>query len=154
MISSTKIEEIIAAKIESDGYYIVDVTVKPGNKIVVHVDSDSGVPVEYCVSLSRLIESSLDRDVEDFELEVSSPGIGYPFKVKQQYYKSIGKDVEVLTSTGLKITGELSSLSESSFVVKEKKKVKIEGKKRKELQIIEHTFNFSEVKAVKEVLKF
>lgn len=96
----------------------------------------------------------MDREEEDFELEVSSPGIGQPFKVHRQYVKNIGRQVEVLTKSGEKYSGELLSVNDGGFVIKEEKIVKPEGKKKKELQIIEHPFNFEELKSVKEILKF
>lgn len=154
MISKAQITNLIAEKIETDGYFLVDVDVKPSNRIVVLLDGEKGVPIEYCVSISRLIEHSLDRESEDFELEVSSPGIGQPFKVLQQYQKCIGRNVEVVTPTGAKIAGELISAAAEGFVVRESKMVKPEGKKKKELQVIDHPFNFGDVKSVKEIIKF
>jgi ribosome maturation factor RimP len=154
MISKAQITNLIAEKVETDGYFLVDVDVKPSNRIVVLLDGEKGVPIEYCVSISRLIEHSLDRESADFELEVSSPGIGQPFKVLQQYKKCIGRTVEVVTPTGVKIAGELISAAAEGFVVRESKMVKPEGKKKKELQVIDHPFNFGDVKSVKEIIKF
>jgi len=154
MISKEQIVNIIRQKVEEEDYFIVDVEVKPSNKIIVHIDGDKGVPIEFCVSVSRLIEHTLDRDAEDFELEVSSPGIGQAFKVHRQYVKNVGRQVEVVAKDGIKYSGELLSVSREGFVVKEEKKVKLEGKKRKELQIFEHPFIFEDVKSVKEIIKF
>ena len=64
---------------------------------MVEIDHKDGVWIEDCVDLSRFIESRLNRDAEDFELEVGSAGIGQPFKVLQQYINHIGEEVEVLT---------------------------------------------------------
>ncbi len=154
MLSRGRILDIIQQKIDEDGYFIVDVDIKQGDRIVVVIDGDHGVKIDYCVEISRLIEGSLDREEEDFELEVSSPGIGQPFKVHRQFVKNIGRQVEVLSKSGEKYTGELLSVSEGGFVLKEDKMVKLEGKKKKELQIVEHPFNFEELKSVKEILKF
>lgn len=154
MLSRGRILDIIQQKIDDDGYFIVDVDIKQGGRIVVTIDGDHGVGIDYCVEISRLIEGSLDREEEDFELEVSSPGIGQPFKVHRQYVKNIGRQVEVLTKSGEKYSGELLSVNDGGFVIKEEKIVKPEGKKKKELQIIEHPFNFEELKSVKEILKF
>lgn len=154
MISKEQIMSIIQQKVEEDNYFVVDVEVKPSNKIIVHLDGDQGVPIEFCVSISRLIEHTLDRESEDFELEVSSPGIGQPFKVHRQFIKNIGRHVEVVTKDGMKHSGELLSVTQEGFVVKEEKMVKPEGKKRKELQVSEHPFIFEDVKSVKEIIKF
>ncbi|MFO8001321.1 MAG: ribosome assembly cofactor RimP [Marinilabilia sp.] len=153
MIQKEQILELITPRLKEDGYFPVDVEVKPGNKIWVLIDSDQGVPVGYCVEISRLIEHSLDRDAEDFELEVSSPGIGQPFKVREQYLKCIGRPVEVILPDGKIQKGILEAVTDEGFVVKEEKKVKPEGKKKKELQILNHQFSFDEVNKVKEILK-
>jgi ribosome maturation factor RimP len=154
MISKEQIMGIIQQKVEEDNYFVVDVEVKPSNKVIVHLDGDQGVPIEFCVSISRLIEHTLDRETEDFELEVSSPGIGQPFKVHRQFIKNIGRQVEVITRDGMKHSGELISVTQEGFMVKAEKMVKPEGKKKKELQVSEHPFIFEEVKSVKEIIKF
>jgi ribosome maturation factor RimP len=154
MISKEQIMGIIQQKVEEDNYFVVDVEVKPSNKVIVHLDGDQGVPIEFCVSISRLIEHTLDRETEDFELEVSSPGIGQPFKVHRQFIKNIGRQVEVITRDGMKHSGELISVTQEGFRVKAEKMVKPEGKKKKELQVSEHPFIFEEVKSVKEIIKF
>ncbi len=82
----------------SDGYFLVDVNVSKENLIVVEIDHADGVWVEDCAELSRYIESKLDREQEDFELEVGSAGLGQPFKVLQQYLIHIGHDVEVMAN--------------------------------------------------------
>jgi ribosome maturation factor RimP len=154
MISKEQIMGIIQQKVEEDNYFVVDVEVKASNKVIVHLDGDQGVPIEFCVSISRLIEHTLDRETEDFELEVSSPGIGQPFKVHRQFIKNIGRQVEVITRDGMKHSGELISVTQEGFRVKAEKMVKPEGKKKKELQVSEHPFIFEEVKSVKEIIKF
>ena len=75
-----------------EGYFLVDVDVTTDNRIVVEIDQAEGVWIDDCVDLSRFIESALDRDVEDYELEVGSAGIGQPFKVLQQYINHIGQE--------------------------------------------------------------
>lgn len=154
MISQSQIIDVINEKLEADGYFLVSAEVKPSNLIIVFLDGEKGVPIDYCVKISRLIENSFDREAEDFSLEVSSAGIGQPFKVPRQYAKNIGRSVEVMTKDSKKITGILTEASQTGFVVKEEKMVKPEGKKKKELQVFNHAFNFDEVKFVKEIIKF
>lgn len=154
MISQSQIIDIINEKLEADGYFLVSAEVKPSNQIIVFLDGEKGVPIDYCVQISRLIENSFDREAEDFSLEVSSAGIGQPFKVPRQYAKNIGRSVEVMTKDSKKITGILTEASQTGFIIKEEKMVKPEGKKKKELQVFNHAFNFDEVKFVKEIIKF
>nr|WP_321405740.1 ribosome assembly cofactor RimP [uncultured Carboxylicivirga sp.] len=154
MIDPTLIENIVTAKFNEDDVFIVELAVRPGNKIVLVIDSDNGIPISYCIEVSKLIDSQLDREVEDFELEVSSAGIGQPFKVKRQYHKNIGNDVEVLTADGAKVKGKLTTVAEDGFSVEVEEKVKLEGKKRKELQVRLIDFKFDEVKQVKDIISF
>jgi ribosome maturation factor RimP len=106
------------------------------------------------VELSRFIESKLDREEEDYELEVGSAGIGQPFKVLQQYLIHIGKDVEVLTKEGKKLEGVLKEADETSFVVTVQKKVKPEGAKRPKLVDEDVTFMYEEIKYTKYLISF
>ena len=99
----------------SSSNYLVDVAVQPGNIIVVEIDNDESVCIDDCVELSRYLEDHLDRDVEDFELEVGSAGITSPFKVLRQYQKNIGNEVEVLLTAGVKLTGVLKSADETEL---------------------------------------
>ena len=87
---------------------MVDVTVSTSNHIVVEIDTQNGVNIDFCAELSRHIESQLDREVEDYELEVGSAGLTAPFKVIEQYHKNKGNEVDVLTKEGKKITGILT----------------------------------------------
>ncbi|MBS2210420.1 ribosome assembly cofactor RimP [Carboxylicivirga mesophila] len=154
MITEATIEGIITDKLAADEMFLVELVVKPGNKISVMIDNDNGVPISYCIELSKFIEEGLNRDEEDFELEVASAGIGQPFKVKRQYQKNIGREVEVLTLAGKKFTGKLIAVEENGFSVEVEEKVKVEGKKRKELQVKTVNCNFDEVKQVKDIISF
>ena len=148
MISKEQITEIIEQSIE-EPIFLVDVLVRPGNIIVIEIDSDEGIGIDDCVNLNRKIESQLDRDVEDFELEVGSAGITSPFKILRQYQKNIGKDVEVLSKDGRKIVGLLKSCDVDSFVIEITKKVKPEGSKKKIEVQEEISFAYSDVKHTK-----
>ena len=124
------------------------------NTITVEIDHKDGVWIEDCCELSRFIEEHFDRDVEDFELEVGSAGIGQPFKVLQQYINSIGYDVELLTADGKKMEGELKSANEKGFVVTVMEKQKIEGKKRPQMVEVDKAFGYGDVTWVKNIIDF
>ena len=109
MIDKNKVKDLALEWLEGKEYFLVDATVDEQNKITVEIDHKDGVWIDDCCELSRFIEDHLDRDVEDFELEVGSAGIGQPFKVLQQYINSIGYDVELLTADGKKMEGALKS---------------------------------------------
>jgi ribosome maturation factor RimP len=85
----------------------VDVRVDPANRILVHVDRMEGITIEDCARVSRALEARLDRDREDFSLEVSSPGLDAPLRVPGQYLRNIGRLVSVQCGDGRKIMGIL-----------------------------------------------
>ena len=136
-----------------EGYFLVDVDVTTDNRIVVEIDQAEGVWIDDCVDLSRFIESALDRDVEDYELEVGSAGIGQPFKVLQQYINHIGQEVEVLPKSGAKIKGILTEADEKGFKIRTTRKEKVEGSKRPKTVEVEMPFGHDEVKYVKYVIR-
>ncbi|MFM7023480.1 MAG: ribosome assembly cofactor RimP [Flavobacteriales bacterium] len=142
MISEELIRQLVNEKIEGTNYFLVEAKVNAGNKISVLVDGKEGIPISDIVGVSRKIEGSLDREKEDFELMVSSPGLDQPFKVLPQYLKYIGKKVEVKTGDGKKIQGVLISAEEEGIVLETSEKVKLEGKKKKVLEVKKHELRF------------
>lgn len=154
MIDRNVVRNIVEEWLEGKDYFLVDVTVSPDDKIVVEIDHAEGVWIEDCVELSRFIESRLNREEEDFELEVGSAGIGQPFKVLQQYINHIGMDVEVLTRGGEKLCGVLRDADDDHFVVAVQKRVKVEGSKRPRLVEEDRTFTYEEVKYTKYLISF
>jgi len=118
--------------LEDTPNYLVDVLVGADNTIIVEIDNDKGVNIDDCVALSRHLESKLDRDAEDFELTVTSAGLTSAFKTLRQYKKYEGKEVEVLSKNGQKITGLLKSSDTEGFTLTISRKVKVEGAKRKD----------------------
>lgn len=134
--------------------YLVDVIVAAGGTITVEIDNDNGVNIDDCVKLSRYLESKLDRDVEDFELTVTSAGLTSPFKTPRQYKKYEGKEIEVLTRKGEKLKGTLKSSTEKNFTVEVARMVKPEGVKRKTEIKEELIFSYDEVKYTKYIVKF
>jgi ribosome maturation factor RimP len=151
MITKEKIQ-ILLEEVLSDDMFIVDITVGTGNSILVSVDSNAGISVGECVQISRHIESSLDREVEDFSLEVSSPGLSLPFKVLRQYLKNIGREVEVVTKSGEKQKGILKSANTEGFELEFLAKGKVDGKKVEETRTL--TYSFDQMKTVKIVISF
>ena len=97
MIDKTALSETVQKAISGTSLFLVDIQVNPGNAIVVEIDSPDGVDIDTCAEITRKIEAEFDRDVEDYELEVGSAGLTSPFKVKGQYLKNIGNQVEILT---------------------------------------------------------
>lgn len=154
MIENKFIQDIANEYLQGTDMFLVDAVVRPGNVIVVEVDSDQGVSIEDCIALSKSIESRLDRDVEDFELEVGSAGITSPFKILRQYKKNLGNEVEVLTKGGQKLSGVLKSCDEVGFTVTVTKMIKPEGAKKKVAVEEDHSFGYDDVKYTKYLIRF
>lgn len=148
MIRESQIRKLVEEHLAGTDRFIVDVIVKSGNRILVFIDSDTAVLIEHCISLSRFIEKSLDRDTEDFELNVSSSGIDHPYTLARQYVKNVGREVSVTLPDGTKITGTLTAADDKGFDLLEKKKEK------KVITEILHHFAYSDIKETKEVIKF
>ena len=154
MIDKNVVSGIVNEWLEDKEYFLVDVSVSPDDKIVVEIDHAEGVWIDDCVELSRFIESKLDREEEDYELEVGSAGSGQPFKVLQQYLIHIGKEVEVLTREGKKLEGILKDANEENMPLTIQKKVKPEGAKRPKLVEENITYTYSEIKYTKYLISF
>ena len=154
MIEKEIVKGIVDEFLANSTNYLVNIDMKPDNTIVVEIDNDQSVSIDDCISLSKFIESKLDRNIEDYELEVGSAGIGQPFKILRQYLKNVGNEVEVLTKKGVKHTGVLKSADAEAFVLTVEKQVKPEGAKRKVTVEEDLTFPYSEVKHTKYLIRF
>ncbi len=154
MTDKNIVKNLVDQWLEGKDYFLVDIEISRDNKIVVEIDHADGVWIEDCVELSRFIEDHLDREAEDFELEVGSAGLGQPFKVAQQYVNFVGKEVEVLDADGKKYKGVLKGVDGRVFTVTVQEKVKEEGKKRPQLQDKDYQFSMDTVKYCKYLISF
>lgn len=135
--------------------FVVDVRVTPTNEITVEIDSVEGIDIDTCAAITRRIEEVFDRDVEDYQLEVGSAGLTAPFKVRGQYLKNIGNEVQVLTRDGRKLKGILSDVADDdSFTIEIPVKVKHEGAKRPVIEMQPQVFKPADCKSVEYVINF
>ncbi len=144
-----EIREIAERFIEGTDMFIVDVKSSPGDIFEVVIDSDSSVSIDDCVELARLINGGFDKDADDFELTVSSFGIGRPLEMPRQYRKIVGKTVEVVLKDGRKIEGVLTSATEGDITVAFEEMQAVEGKKRKQAVGVERTIPLDGIKTTK-----
>jgi ribosome maturation factor RimP len=154
MISKELVKQTVDEFLVGTDYYLVDIIIGADNRISVEIDAETGVSIDFCVALNRFIESKFDRDIEDYELEVSSAGLTSPFKVLKQYEKNIRNEVEVLTKDGRKLHGILTEVNESNFTIEIEKQVKPEGAKRKTTIQENITFSYNEIKTTKYIFRF
>ena len=154
MIDKDIVKKIVDEWLSTKDYFLTDLSVSTDDRIVVEIDHKDGVWIDDCVELSKFIEERLNREQEDYELEVGSAGIGQPFKVLQQYVNHVGDDVEALTQGGEKLKGVLKAANEDNFTITVQKKVKPEGAKRPKLVDEDVTMGYADVKSVKYLIKF
>ncbi len=152
MIDKSKVKSLVEERLD-ENMFIVDISINERNVIHVYVDSFVGLTIEQCVSVSRNVEHNLDREDEDFELQVSSPGLSEGFKVLKQYKKYEGKSVEVDTGTN-KLEGILTKVEEEEFELETSTREKVEGHKKKQLDVKQYKFKYDEINSTKAVVSF
>lgn len=154
MMQVDDIRDVIERYINDKNYYIVDLSISSSNNIVVEIDHFDGVSLDFCVELTREIESKFDREVEDYELEVSSAGLTSPFKTIKQYEKNIGNEVEVITKDGKKIEGILTQFDDDKITIEKEVMIKPEGAKRKVKMKESENIFFENIKTTKYIIRF
>ena len=150
MITEKQIKKLVEEHLEGGEFFLVDVVLKPGNKISVFIDGDHRLTVEACRHLSHFLEENLDRETEDFDLTVSSAGADRPLKLPRQYKKNIGNDLEVVTKPGIKFTGKVLNADEYGVEIEQQPEKKSKSVQEK----IIVTLKFDEIKSAKEVISF
>ena len=154
LITENTIRALVAEKIEDTEYYLLSVDILPGNVINVELESMGPVSILDCVDISRQIEHNLDREAEDFSLQVGSPGLDKPLRDYRQYIKNIGRELKIRLMDNTEIVGELLKADAEKIEVKESKKERVEGKKKKEIVEVNHVLAYAEIKQAKIKITF
>lgn len=147
MIEKDKIQRLTEEFIKDTDLFLVAVKVSSANRITILADKKEGITIDECAAIHRHIENNLDRDAEDFELQVSSPGLDLPFGVIEQYFKNEGRKIEVVDNEGSKYTGKLKNVTAGGFELEAEMKIK---GKMKELK--DFSFNFDHIKSARVIL--
>lgn len=154
MIDKQLLTKTIEEAIAGTDMFLVEVKITPANDITVEIDSTSGIDIDTCAAITRKIEGVFDSEAEDYSLEVGSAGLTSPFKVKGQYLKNIGNDIEILTRDGRKIHATLTAVGDDSFTTERAVKVKEPGAKKATTVMQPETFRFDDCKSVCYEIKF
>lgn len=154
MITKEQVQKLIKDKLKENNFFVVELEVRGGNNILLEIDSPQGITVEDCVSFSRTIEHNLDRESEDFELNVSSPGLDKPLRVKEQYLKNIGKNVKVVQLDGKSTNGKLINVEKDELTVEYSSKEIVQGEKKKQILIKQEIINFNNIKETTIIISF
>ena len=151
MIDKLKVLEIIQEKLREGEIFLVDLKISSDSKINVTIDGDNGVTISDCITISRAIESSLDREENDFELNVLSAGVGQPLKLTRQYIKNVGRTIHVLKNDLTEIEGELVSADEQQIEVEVEIK---KGNSKKNISKVTEAIQYADIKEAKIIIKF
>lgn len=140
--------------LEGKEYFLTDLSVSDDDRIVVEIDHKDGVWIDDCVELSKFIEGRLDRNDEDYELEVGSAGIGQPFKVHRQYENHVGDAVEVMTTGREKLKGTLKAVTPEGVTLTVRVRFKPEGAKRAKMVDEDRSIAFADIATCQAVIDF
>jgi len=154
VITENTIRGLVAEKIEGTDYYILEVEIKPGNAIKVELESMGPVSISDCVDISRQIEHNLDRDAEDFSLQVTSPGLDKPLRDYRQYVKNVGRNLKVQRTEGSEVEGELIAADQDGIKLHTKRKERVPGKKKKRTIEEDLELTYAEVRQAKIKINF
>jgi ribosome maturation factor RimP len=139
---------------ENPSLFLISLDIQGNNEVKIIIDGDSGVTVEDCMAVSRKVEHNLDREEEDFSLEVMSAGATSPLEIPRQYKKNIGRHLEVKTQDGEKIEGLMTEATDAEVTLTWKtREPKPVGKGKVTVEKIE-TFPYSEIVQAKVMIKF
>ncbi|MCA1751787.1 MAG: ribosome assembly cofactor RimP [Cryomorphaceae bacterium] len=154
MITEDTIRALIDEKIDGTDYYVLSLDIKPGNVITVELESSGPVGITDCVDISRQIEHNLDRENEDFALQVSSPGLDKPLRDHRQYIKNVGRELKVRLNDDSEIAGELIEADAEKIKLHTSRKERLEGKKKKVLIEEDIVLKYDEIKQAKIKINF
>ncbi|MFH6987026.1 ribosome assembly cofactor RimP [Flavobacterium collinsii] len=136
---------ITEALLEKPSIFLIDLVVSDSFKISVGLDGDNGVALQDCIDVSRAVENNLDREEQDFSLEVASVGVGSPLKMTRQYIKNIGRTLIVTTNTE-KIEAELVEANDVFIILSWKAREPKKVGKGKETVQKEQQIPYTEIK--------
>lgn len=154
MITKEHILNLADAHLAGSSVYITNIKIGGDNHININIDGDKGVNIDDCVALSRAIEGALDRDEEDYSLDVSSHGATTPLVLPRQYKRHIGRTLEVKFPDGNNAEGELIKLNDNGFTLQYSVRENKPIGKGKVTVVKEQTILFAEIKEARIKLKY
>ena len=147
-MQASKIAEYVEDFLQGTDKFLVEALLKPGNRVYVFIDGDHGVTIDDCVKVSRMLEKSLDRETEDFELNVSSAGADQPLRMPRQYPKNIGRSLHIKLADEKELKGKLMSTDENGITLL------TEGDKKKKIAPVETYILFQSIVETKVIISF
>ncbi|MEZ4854015.1 ribosome assembly cofactor RimP [Flavobacterium sp.] len=150
-----RVQELLKQALnENPSLFLIDFTINTENKIKVILDGDSGVSLQDCVNVSRVVEHNLDRETQDFALEVMSAGASSPLVNIRQYKKNIGRKLKVKTIEGSVLEGQLTQANEDGFTLEWKAREPKQIGKGKETVEKKEALLYNQVKEATVIISF
>ena len=150
-----KVENFLSLVLKQhSNIFLVDLKISNDKSIKIILDGDKEVNIKDCIDISRSMEGALDRDQEDFSLEVASAGVGSPLKFLRQYHKNLGRKLEVISTEGLKFEGDLTHVKEDAIELQWKQRETKRIGKGKVTVTKKKTILFDEISQAKVMIKF
>lgn len=150
-----KVSELVEKALEEKpSLFLIDLSISEGNKINITLDGDTGVTLQDCIDISRAVEHNLDREEEDFSLEVASAGATSPLVQKRQYKKNIGRILNVKKIDNTNIEAELTDATDDFIVLEWKSREPKKIGKGKETLHHRVEVPYQEIKEAKVVIVF
>ncbi len=154
MISKEHIKQLADEHLKGTNIFVTGIKISSDNKINVFIDGDEGVTIKDCVGVSRAIEGNLDRERDDFALEVSSHGATTPLVLPRQYKKHIGRDFEIRLTNDEKVEGTLIEFNEKELTLEYSERENKPVGKGKVTVVKQRRIYFNEIKESKIKLKY
>ena len=150
-----KVEDFLSLVLKQhSNIFLIDLKISDDKSIKIILDGDKEVNVKDCIDISRSMEGALDRDQEDFSLEVASAGVGSLLKFPRQYHKNLGRKLEVISTEGLKFEGDLTHVKEDAIELQWKQRETKRIGKGKVTVTKKKTILFDEISQAKVMIKF
>ena len=150
MTFKEKINDLIEAALSDKAdLFLIECSISADHHIRILLDGDQGVSLKTCIEISRYIEHNLDRETEDFSLEVASAGVGNPLQNKRQYIKNIGRKLRVERESESTLEGVLTEANETDFTLEWKQREPKPVGKGKQTVIKKEILSYQEIKSAK-----
>ena len=150
MTFEDKINDLIEAALrDRTDLFLIECTISSDHHIRILLDGDQGVNLKTCIEISRSIEHNLDRETEDFSLEVASAGVGNPLQNRRQYTKNIGRKLRVERDSEPTLEGVLTAATETDFTLEWKQREPKPVGKGKQTVIKKEILLYQEIKSAK-----
>lgn len=153
MVDKERLHKVIESYLEENSLFLVEVTERGGDNLIVTIDSINSVTLEQCGAINQIVREWLDEESLDYIITVTSAGLTTPFKIFEQYQKYLNREVEVVTKGGEKFSALLVDATEEEIEVERKVRVSVEVKKRKESKVIRERLPLAEIKSTKPYIK-